>query len=74
MALPPFAPPIVPLFVSAAIVPEFAIAAPPCPPPDIEGPPLPPLIVAPVALLSEPMLAPFKFHTPAPLTDGQRRR
>jgi len=51
--LPPFPPPILPLLVSVAIVPPraFQTPAPPAPP---KRPPFPPLIVAPVAFVSEP--------------------
>ena len=62
--LPPLPPWIVPLLVSVAIVPEFAIPAPPAPPlaPDRPLPPFPPLIVP---LLDRLVIVPA-FDTPAP--------
>src|SRR5271169_206451 len=62
--LPPAPPRIVPLLVSVAIAPEFAIPAPPAPPlaPNWPLPPLPPLTVP---LLDRLVIVPA-FETPAP--------
>ena len=68
-AAPPFPPLIVPLLVSVVIVPEFDD-------PRVEQAPLakpaPPLIVAPVAFVSEPIVAPLAFDTPAPPANPAR--
>ena len=54
-----------PLFVSDLIVPAFDTPAPPAPL-LTNRPPVPPLIVPLAWLMSEPMVAPCAFHTPAP--------
>ena len=69
----PLPPLIVPALLSIVIVPPFATPepAPWC------VPPLPPLIVAPVLLVSDPIVAPLSFSTPAPpvppMLNGARR-
>ena len=70
---PPGPPAMVPLLVSAPMVPELAIPAPPAPPMNVgEPPPPPPPLIAP-ELLSVVIAPAFPIPTPRPRRETRRR-